>query len=545
MSVRFDALPQPLARLLAVGGSGSGLAQVRDAALAAGPGQAALADALALAAWEESPFAAGAASLAAARLDLASPLGRVAAAVAAAARPFGEQPYYERLAARRDTARMVAYLLARCRKEPGDPGLLARLAAVAPMLPADDDLAEVEGFFAGLAGALAGPGRLVAGELALLGGRPEAAEAHLRHTLDLAGTGAAAFRLAEARLAQDRRDAALDAYATALALRPFDSLLAGRAAAIASGSDRARTPLAGPVAVLVYCFNSPELLGASLDALAATDWRYAPKARVIVLDNGSPGEVVSAVVATRAPAFGGRLSWLRLPVNVGAPAARNWLAALPETRACDHVAYLDDDALVPPDWLGRLGAAVAACPGAGVWGCRVVGAAAPRFVQSGDAHLLPLSREPGSLGRGFELARPWLAAPDWGQFGYSRPCASVTGCCHLFARPVLETVGGFDIRFSPTQYDDLDHDLRLLLAGLTPWYCGHLTVLHAKSTGAAGQPGGAAWGSGFANQLKLHGKYDDRAVAAAADTAHAALCADREGRAAWLPQKTVGEGGRG
>ena len=35
------------------------------------------------------------------------------------------------------------------------------------------------------------------------------------------------------------------------------------------------------------------------------------------------------------------------------------LAALPEVRERDYVAYLDDDAFVPPDWLGRFGAAVA------------------------------------------------------------------------------------------------------------------------------------------------------------------------------------------
>jgi len=261
---------------------------------------------------------------------------------------------------------------------------------------------------------------------------------------------------------------------------------------------------------------------------------------------------VEAVLAGAVDRFGERLTTVRLPVNIGAPAARNWLAALPEIRACDFVAYLDDDASPPPDWLGRFGAAVETAPRAGVWGCRVRGAEARRFVQSGDAHLLPTPRPDGALGRGFTLARPWLAAPDWGQFGVSRPCSSVTGCCHLFAGEILAGLGGFDIRFSPTQYDDLDHDIRLLLSGRTPFYFGHLTVLHAKATGAAGNPGGAGYGQGFANQLKLHGKYDDAAVAAAADTAYAALAANQAHKARlvadWLAGQQgtrAGEGGHG
>ncbi|BAH74862.1 glycosyltransferase [Solidesulfovibrio magneticus] len=536
-------LPGPLCRLLAVGGSGAGLIPLRDAALAAGPAQAALTSALALAAWAETPLDPAAAAVAA-RLGGDSPQTRAAAAVAVAAKSAGPEPYYERLAGRRDTGRMAAYLLERCRKEPGEPTWLARLARIAPMLPAGDDLAEAEGQLAAAPGLLAVPGAMAAGELALLAGRAEAAEAHLRRALAQLPTSAAWFRLAEALLAQGRRGETQAAYAAARDFRPWDRLLAGRAADVAAGRDMALARLPGRLAVLIYCWNSPDLLAQALDALAASDWRYAPQARVVVLDNGSPDGVVSAVAAARTEGLGGRLTTVRLPVNVGAPAARNWLAALPEVRERDFVAYLDDDAFVPPDWLGRFGAAVAATPGAGVWGCRVVAKEAPRFVQCGDAHLLPTPRAEGTFGRGFELARPWLAAPDWGQFRLSRPCASVTGCCHLFARPTLDVVGGFDIRFSPTQYDDLDHDLRLLLRREVPQYWGHLTVVHAKTTGAAGQPGGSAWGNGFANQVKLHGKYEDDALAVASDAAFAALAADRQEKAARL-DPGAGEGGRG
>lgn len=541
MAKHVATLPRELARLLAIGGIGAGLVPARDAALAAGEGAAALADALTLAAWEDAPFDVAAARLVAARLGTASPAGQVAAAVAAAATPACPEPYFDRLAARREIVRMVAYLLARHHKTPGEAGVLARLATLAPMLPAGSDTREIEAVFAGLCGALSGPGRMVAGELALLAGRAGVAEAHLRQALTDWPNGAAAFRLAEAQLAQGGREAALGHYAAARSLRPFDRLLTARFADVAAGLDRQVAALPGFVAVLVYCYNSPALLARTLDALAGTDWTYARGAQLVVLDNGSPGPAVTEVLAGAAARFGERLMTVRLPVNIGAPAARNWLAALPEVRASQFVAYLDDDAFVPPDWLGRFGAAVAACPGAGVWGCRVRGVEAPAYVQSGDTHLLPTPREAGALGRGFALARPWLSAPDWGQFGLSRPCASVTGCCHLFAGSVLAGLGGFDLRFSPTQYDDLDHDLRLLLSGQTPYYWGHLTVRHAKATGASGNVGGAGYGQGFANQLKLHGKYDDAALAAAAGTAFAALAADHAAKEQALSGRLSGQ----
>ena len=65
-----------------------------------------------------------------------------------------------------------------------------------------------------------------------------------------------------------------------------------------------------------------------------------------------------------------------------------------------------------------------------------------------------------------------------------------------------------------------------MLTGRTPVFQGHLTVLHAKATGGVSNPGGAAYGSGFANQFKLHNKFDDGQIAAAAGTAFAALAED-------------------
>ena len=311
----------------------------------------------------------------------------------------------------------------------------------------------------------------------------------------------ARFRLVEVYRRQGRADEGLALLAGFAAEHPWHVQARLRLAALASGLDRASSPPPGRTVAGVYTWNKARDLAACLAALAGSD--PGPDT-VLVLDNGSTDET-PAVIASAAGRFpAGTFRAFRLPVNIGAPAARNWLLAEPEARAADFVAFLDDDALLPPDWLGRLGAAAAARPEAGVWGAKIVEAAAPWRLQCADLHLVPAA--PGG-DLPFDLPAPFLQELDFGQYDYLRPCASVTGCCHLFRRAVLDAAGGFDIRFSPSQYDDLDHDLRLCLAGRLPVYTGMLSVGHVKSTGLTSVAPGGNYSSGRGNRLKLAWKY--------------------------------------
>lgn len=521
-------LPENVSRLLLAGGRGPGLVLARDAAIAAGGACPDLADALALAVWEEAPLWPEAALVLAAR-QAARPFlppatARLVARVADVAGRQADEAYFQRLAARRETGKMLAYLIARQAKAPDDPGLAHRMACLAPMVGEYDTAIEV---LDRLPEPYAASGRMVAGELALLAGRAGDAETLLQGALAQWPVASVTSRLAEARLAQGNREGAVAALSRALAQRPFDALTLARLHDLAMGFDLRRVPLPGSVAVLVYSYNNARLLDRTLTALAGTDWTFATGgARLVALDNGSCDDTAALLSGWRER-LGERLAVVPLPVNIGAPAARNWLAALPLVRDAGFVAYFDDDAVAPGDWLGRFGTAVEAYPEAGVWGAMIRGGDSPAFVQNADTHLLPTPRgEDAGWGRGFSLHRPWLTTADYGAYALCRPCASVTGCCHLFRGTVLRDLGGFDIRFSPTQYDDLDLDIRQLLAGRTAVCQGHLAVVHAKSTGAAGNQGGRQYGSGFANQFKLHHKYDDTQFVAAAGTAFAALATD-------------------
>ncbi len=267
---------------------------------------------------------------------------------------------------------------------------------------------------------------------------------------------------------------------------------------------RRSVPLDGRVAIALYSFNKAEELDATLASLFASD---IGDNVVWVLNNGS-SDGTAAVLDAWQKRAGERLLRIDLHVNIGAPAARNWLMSIPEIRACPWMVYLDDDVELPADWLRRLGAAVEAYPEAGVWGCKVVDHVQECVLQSVDLHLLPPASEEDQRGeRRFKVSDMHHQTLDFGQFDYMRPCASVTGCCHLFRMDRLLESGGFDLRFSPSQYDDLEHDIRLNLSGQHAVYQGFLSVRHKKRSGKSSRTSPAEFGNSFANMHKLQKKY--------------------------------------
>ncbi|NJB67950.1 hypothetical protein GGQ74_001623 [Desulfobaculum xiamenense] len=294
------------------------------------------------------------------------------------------------------------------------------------------------------------------------------------------------LRRGECLLRMGRRDEALALWRDTVRARPWDVTLLMRLHAEETGSASRLCAPQGRTAVLLYTWNKAESLRRTLDSLARTDLCGA---QVVILDNGStdatPGVIASAVGSLGTQG----VTLLRAPVNVGAPAARNWLLHSPELADCEFLVYLDDDVRLPRDWLRRLGAGSELHPAASAWGCRVVCADAPHHVQHADMHILPapaaqqLDLVPGTAT--FALSRPFAEEPDFGQFAYVRPCTSVTGCCHMFRRETLVSAGGFDLQFSPSQFDDLDLDLRLGRMGGYAVYQGHLRVAHEQGTAAA------------------------------------------------------------
>lgn len=273
------------------------------------------------------------------------------------------------------------------------------------------------------------------------------------------------------------------------------------------GSDK--RPLDGTVAILLYSWNKDEELDETLRSLSESP---LSNASIFVLDNGSTDSTPDVLTRWQekfdALLGEGRFEVITLPVNIGAPAARNWLMHHPSVGEHDFICYLDDDVVLPPDWLGQLGSAVHHYPDAGVWGCKVVDHANPALIQSADSHLLVDEDGPAlDLTRPapnpFKLSDLHIQSLDAGLFDIMRPCASVIGCCHLFRTERLKECGDFAIHLSPSQYDDMEHDIRLCEAGLFPVYQGHLVIRHKKSTGAASHVSMQEEGSALGNKYKM------------------------------------------
>lgn len=262
-------------------------------------------------------------------------------------------------------------------------------------------------------------------------------------------------------------------------------------------------------AVLLYSWNKAALLEKTLTSLAVS---RIGRARIAVLNNGSRDET-RQVMERFASVFGPeRFQTIELPINIGAPAARNWLLSLPSIQDAKYFAFLDDDITLPPDWLSELFLALARYPDSGAAGARVVDAPAPHALQAADLHLMPKSGTEDDPTERLPILNNAQRLRDSGLFAYTRPCLSVTGCCHLITSEAIRQAGLFDVRFSPTQFDDLDRDLRAFMKDLPCVYAGRLAIPHAQhsSLRQAVNPAAAAHIAG--NRMKLESKYSDSQI---------------------------------
>lgn len=231
------------------------------------------------------------------------------------------------------------------------------------------------------------------------------------------------------------------------------------------------------VNIYLYSWNKADFLEKTLRGLAATQ---TGNARIRLLLNGCTDDSLNRAERIRDEYFKDSMKIISLPVNIGAPAARNWLIALPETREADYTAFLDDDVDVEEHWLAKLLTVLETNPGAGVAGCKVVYPGTPRRLQY-------LYRTPSVVRD--DLFRISFEAPsvrnDTGLYDFIRPTANVMGCCHLFRRQALLDCPTFDICFSPSQMDDIAHDFEMMLKGHGIVYCGLASCVHHQNTGTA------------------------------------------------------------
>jgi len=256
----------------------------------------------------------------------------------------------------------------------------------------------------------------------------------------------------------------------------------------------------------IYSYNKENLLRQTLDSLAQTE---IGKARIIILLNGCTDN--SQAVAQAAPAMfpNNEVKIISIPINMGAPAARNYI--IHETlqdESCEALAFLDDDIALPVDWLQSL---LTALDGTteyglpiGAVGCRICD---PVEGENTPQELQFLYRDVSIAMEG--LFRLSMAVPIWsvdtGLYSFQRDTDVVMGCCHLIRRACLEKVPEFDIRFSPSQVDDVAYHVDLRLAGYGVRYLGELKCVHHRASG--GNPDLNHIGNVQGNDVKFYYRY--------------------------------------
>ncbi len=355
----------------------------------------------------------------------------------------------------------------------------------------------------------------------------------LYRSLGQDGLPLAAQRHAQALLGLGRRDQAVAVLGGLVEKAPWRTNMVLKlhdlVRGLDAGSDATHTAMER-TSVLLYTWNHGPDLDHTLGTLAASSAPALSAMDVFVLNNGSSDDTGNVLTRWKnSGAFPG-FEIVDLPVNIGAPAARNWLLHMDRVRANAWIAFLDDDVSLAPAWLEVLFRARDARPDAGAWGAKVVEMDKPHVIQQADLNLFWPPENNEVVG----FSDLQAGVPDTGQFDYLRPAASVTGCCHLFRRETFETVGDFDIRFSPSQYDDFDHSLRMMRSGLRSVYTGHAAVGHARASGHDASLSRPALYNVFGNIKKLAGKHDPEAVQEYVATMDAVLLEDYQAKLAVL-----------
>lgn len=256
----------------------------------------------------------------------------------------------------------------------------------------------------------------------------------------------------------------------------------------------------------IVTWNSLAFLKRTLESLATVDYP-ADKIQVFVSNNGS-SDGTAEYLAGLAGTYPFPVTAINLPFNTGVAAGLNFAI---QAGQSELVARLDDDIVLPRDWIALMLQDLKQRPFAGNVGLKTVGDDDRRAIQWAAE-----AKHPKVFTHEDEA--------NFGQADVLTRVPHVAGCCNLYRRDVIRRCGLVDIRYSPTQWDDIDHCIMLGAAGYEVLCEGRSYVLHKRTSGLDRSAAGMA--SAAANSAKVAGKWGED-VFNLVDTA---LVLSREGR---------------
>ncbi len=205
---------------------------------------------------------------------------------------------------------------------------------------------------------------------------------------------------------------------------------------------RAGAPRGELTSVVIVSHDGLERTRRCLEALRGAREEAHP-IEILVVDNGSTDGSAEFLAAQPD------VQLIRNDENRGAPHARNQAIALARGS---WLAFLDNDALVSPGWLGRM-----------LWHGAVdplVGCVCPMSDRAAHGQQIPYDGGSSPAEVAAFAARRALEHSRQGLYK-----TIFTSFCVLVRRDVVDRIGGFDARFSPWGFEDDDFSLRVRLAG--------------------------------------------------------------------------------
>jgi GT2 family glycosyltransferase len=237
----------------------------------------------------------------------------------------------------------------------------------------------------------------------------------------------------------------------------------------------------GHASIVIPAFNQAAFTYTCLQAVLR--FTRPGSYEVIVVDNGSTDRTAELLDRTS----GARV--IRNAANLGFAGACNQGAG---AATGDFLVFLNNDTVVLAGWLDALLSIALAQDRAGAVGAKIL---------SPDGRLQEAGSIVWSDGSGWNYGH--ADDPRRPEYGYVREVDYCSAACLLVRRSLFDRLGGFDPRYAPAYYEDVDLAFRIQSLGYSVLYQPHARVVHFKEITSSALRGTSPQRLDRANRTKL------------------------------------------
>ncbi|MCX7966364.1 MAG: glycosyltransferase, partial [Syntrophorhabdaceae bacterium] len=202
---------------------------------------------------------------------------------------------------------------------------------------------------------------------------------------------------------------------------------------------------------------------------------------IIIVDNGSKEPLFKSLKAWKEKNPKTVIRYLRLNKNKGFAGGCNEGAYL---ASGDYLVFLNNDTIVTPNWLKSLIKPLAADPSIGITGPLSNYINGRQRIDNCPVSFDNLQRI--DFGRLVAYSTE-LSRKNKDRFMYTEV---IMGLCLAIRKELFDTIGGFDERFYPGNFEDSDLSMRIHKMGLKPLICMDAFVYHFGNKTFMHQEGG-------------------------------------------------------